>query len=102
MFDSVEALTNCNFGCQDGGRVESNDSKPPAAEHQQTIGGVSKSSSITSLHGAKEHPVDREKINDPIWALELLAEALHDQCFGTEGPEDLAAARALVAHALSL
>ena len=66
MLDSVEALTNYNFGCQDGGRVESNDSKPPAAEHQQTIGGVSKSSSITSLHGAKEHPVDGEKINDPI------------------------------------
>lgn len=60
MLDSVEALTNYNFGCQDGGRVESNDSK------QQTIGGVSKSSSITSLHGAKEHPVDGEKINDPI------------------------------------
>lgn len=104
IFDSVEALTNCSFDCQDGGRVESDYSKPspPLAEHQQTIGRASKLLCITILYSAKKHPMEEEKRNNPVRAQELLAEALYNQSLGTEGPEDLAAARAVVAHALSL
>lgn len=46
--------------------------------------------------------MDEEKINDPMRTLKLLAEAPHNQSVGTEGPEDQAAALAMVAHALSL